>query len=97
MWRDSWKAKLWVQRKLIDVLDPSMIRLLAWRMRACKNIGRIKIRHNLPIYVPEREKEILKKRQQQAKRFGFSEKVMRILSKAIMHESKKIQRELAKT
>ncbi len=94
---DSWKAKLWAQRKLIDVLDPSMMQLLAWRMKACKNIGRIKIRHNLPIYVPAREKEILKKRQQQAKKFGFSEKVTRILSKAIMWESKRIQKELAKT
>ena len=97
MWRDSWKAKLWSQRKLIDVLDPLMMRLLAWRMRVCKNIGRIKIRHNLPIYVPEREKEILKNRQRQAKKFGFSEKVMRILSKVVMHESKRIQKELAKT
>lgn len=94
---DSWKAKLWAQRKLIDVLDPSMMQLLAWRMKASKNIGRIKIKHNLPVYMPEREKEILKKRQRQAKKFGFSEKVMRILSKAVMHESKRIQKELAKT
>jgi chorismate mutase/prephenate dehydrogenase len=96
MWRNSWEVKLWAQRKFIDVLDPLMMRLLAWRMKVCKNIGRIKIQHNLPIYVPEREKEILKNRQQQAKRLGFSEKVMRILSKAVMHESKRVQKELAK-
>ena len=97
MWRDSWKAKLWARRKFIDVLDPSMMQLLAWRMKACKSIGRIKSRYNLPIYVPEREKEILKKRQREAKKFGFSEKVMRILVKVIMWESKRIQKELAKT
>lgn len=97
MWRDSWKVKLWAQRKLINVLDPSMMRLLAWRMKACKSIGRIKSRHNLPIYVPEREKEILSKRQKQAKRFGFSEKATRILAKAVMWESKRIQKELTKT
>lgn len=97
MGRNSWKASLWVHRKFIDVLDPLMMRLLAWRMKVCKNIGRIKIQHNLPIYVPEREKEILKNRQQQAKKFGFSEKAMRILSKAVMWESKRIQKKLAKT
>lgn len=96
MWRDNWKVKLWVQRKFIDVLDPLMMRLLAWRMKVCKSIGKIKIKNNLPVYMPEREKEILKNRQQQAEKFGFSEKVMRILSKAIMWESKRIQKELVK-
>ena len=96
MWRDNWKNELWLQRKIIDVLDPLMMCLLAWRMKVCRNIGRIKIKHNLPVYVPEREKEILKNRQQQAGRFGFSEKAMRILSKAVMWESKRIQKELVK-
>jgi chorismate mutase len=95
MWRDNWKNELWLQRKIIDGLDPLMMCLLAWRMRVCRNIGRIKIKHNLPVYVPEREKEILEKRQQQARKFNLSDKVVKVLAKAVMWESKRIQRGLA--
>ena len=91
MWLNGWKAMLWLERKLIDVLDPLMMRLLGWRMKVCKGIGRIKIKHNLPIHVPEREKEILKMRQQQARKFNLSEKAVRILAKAVMWESKRVQ------
>ncbi len=94
MFKESWRIILWISRKLIDALDSTLMNLLSWRMEICKLIGRTKIRHNLPIHVPEREKELLKKRQRQAKKFGFSEKAMRILAKAVMSESKRIQSEL---
>lgn len=95
MLKESWRIILWLNRKLIDVLDPLMMCLLGWRMKICKVIGRTKIRHNLPIYVPEREKEILKKRQLQARKFNLSDKVVRIMAKAVMWESKRIQKGLA--
>lgn len=58
MLRESWRIILEVNRLMIDVLDFLLMNLLHWRMEICKVIGRTKIRHNLPIYVPEREKEI---------------------------------------
>ena len=94
MLRESWRIALWLNRKSIDVLDFLMMKILGWRMWICKWIGRIKTKHNLPIYVPEREKEILKKKQAQAKRLGISEKFVRIAAKAVMSESKRIQSEL---
>lgn len=94
MWQENWRLALKVSRFLIDALDFLMIKLLGWRMWLCKRIGRIKTRHSLPIYMPEREKEILKKRQMQAKKFNISDKAVRILVKAVMWESKRIQSEL---
>lgn len=94
MWKENWRLTLKVSRFLIDALDFLMMKMLGWRMWVCKGIGKIKIRHNLPIYSPEREKEVLKKRQIQARKFNLSDKVVRILAKAVMWESKRIQRGL---
>ena len=95
MWLNGWKAMLWLERELIDVLDPLMMCLLGWRMSICKGIGRIKIKHKLPIHVPEREKEILKKMQSLSRKFNLSDKAVRILAKAVMWESKRVQKGLA--
>lgn len=94
MLKESWRIILWLNRKSIDALDSLMMKMLGWRMEICKGIGRIKNRHSLPIYMPEREKEILKKRQIQGIKLGLSEKCIRILAKAVMHESKRIQKQL---
>jgi chorismate mutase/prephenate dehydrogenase len=94
--KENWKIKLWISRIIINTLDFLMMKLIGWRMFVCRGIGRIKIKYKLPIYAPEREKEILRRRQAQGGQHGFSEKFVRILVKAILWESKRIQAELFK-
>ncbi|MGH9677841.1 MAG: chorismate mutase [Candidatus Acidiferrum sp.] len=45
-------------RKQIDEMDGKLVELLNQRARAAKEIGRLKRDTNLPVYEPEREKEI---------------------------------------
>jgi chorismate mutase len=45
-------------RKKIDELDRRMVELLNERARAAQEIGRLKRNTNMPIYEPEREKQI---------------------------------------
>lgn len=43
----------------IDRIDSELLRLLNERARAALEIGRIKRDHDLPVYVPAREDEVL--------------------------------------
>jgi chorismate mutase len=44
--------------------------------------------------VPEREVEVISKRQQWGRMYGLREKFVRVLFKVVMHESRRRQREL---
>jgi chorismate mutase-like protein len=47
-------------RRRIDEIDRQLVELLNERSRCALEIGRIKQAENLPLYQPEREKEVLK-------------------------------------
>ena len=47
-------------RRQIDEIDQKLIKLLNERSKLANNIGQIKQQLGLPIYMPTREKEILK-------------------------------------
>ena len=46
-------------RKQIDEIDRKLIDLLNQRARAAREIGKLKQNTNLPIYEPDRERDIL--------------------------------------
>lgn len=46
-------------RRRIDEIDRQLVVLLNERSNCAKEIGRIKHHENLPVYQPEREKEVL--------------------------------------
>ena len=92
MWRNHWRWWLKVNRALIDVVDVVMLWLLRWRMVFCRRIGRVKRRHGLPIYVPEREQQVLKQRAAIGRRFEFEDTFIITLATAIMTESKRLQK-----
>jgi chorismate mutase/prephenate dehydratase len=48
-------------RKKIDKIDEQLTRLLDERMGLSFEIGKIKKEKNMPVYVPEREKEIFER------------------------------------
>ena len=49
-------------RKKIDEIDRQMLALFEQRMDATKQVGAFKKANHLPVFVPEREKEVLKSR-----------------------------------
>lgn len=53
-------------RKEIDTVDEALTALFLRRMALSREIGRIKAAQGLPLRVPEREKELLARRQEQA-------------------------------
>lgn len=46
-------------RKQIDEIDRKLVELLNQRARAAREIGKLKQNTNLPIYEPDRERDIL--------------------------------------
>jgi len=92
MWQKSWREKLKKLRNKINQIDFKIINLLGARMEVCRNIGIIKTQNNLPIYVPKRELEVIKNRQQNAGKKDLSDRFIKIIFRLIMTESKKIQK-----
>src|SRR5262245_21933951 len=46
-------------RRRIDELDPKLVELLNERSRCALEIGKLKQQQSLPLYQPDREKEVL--------------------------------------
>ncbi len=95
MWRDDWCKKLSEYRQGIDEIDFKVLELVGKRMELSEKIGEIKSELGLPVCVPEREKEVVSKRQQWGDGYGFRQMFVRVLFRVIMQESKRRQRELA--
>jgi chorismate mutase-like protein len=94
MWRDDWREKLSEYRQGIDEIDLRILELVDKRMELSSRIGEIKAAYSLPVCVPEREVEVISKRQQWGRMYGLREKFVRVLFKVVMHESRRRQREL---
>lgn len=74
-------------RVQIDKIDSQMVELLAQRAKITAQVGQYKSRVGLPIYVPEREAELINKRREQAKVSGVSPILVEDLLRRIMRES----------
>jgi chorismate mutase len=48
-------------RTQVDKIDRKILRLLQQRIKLSRRIGAVKRRHGAPVYVPEREREVLRK------------------------------------
>ncbi|RDV25226.1 bifunctional chorismate mutase/prephenate dehydrogenase [Alteromonas aestuariivivens] len=74
-------------RQDIDTLDDQLIELLAKRAKLTGSIGQIKAQTGMPVYVPEREKELIASRRQKAVSKGVSADMAEDLLRRIMRES----------
>ncbi len=79
-------------REKIDTLDKEIVRLFCERMAVSGDVARYKKEKGLPVYVPEREEELLSKVKELAKE-EFSDYTER-LYKEILSLSKKYQSEI---
>lgn len=74
-------------RKQIDDLDTQLVALLAARKTVTAAIGDVKRLHSMPIYVPEREAQLIHKRREQAKVLGLSEDLVEDVLRRMMRDS----------
>lgn len=74
-------------RAQIDSLDEELLQLLAKRLNVVHKIGEVKLQHGLPIYVPQRESEMLQKKREAATQLGLSPNLIEDILRRIMRES----------
>jgi len=83
-------------REAIDRVDDVLVKLLNQRAKYAIEIGEIKGVLSLPIYAPEREKQVLQ-HVEQASEGPLEEAAVRRLFERIIDESRRAEREGAKT
>jgi chorismate mutase/prephenate dehydrogenase len=74
-------------RQQIDGIDSQLVKLLAKRAKITAKVGQYKSQVGLPIYVPEREAELIAKRRAEAERLNVSPVLVEDLIRRIMRES----------
>lgn len=74
-------------REQIDALDKQMIDLLARRLALVEQVGEVKSRYGLPIYVPEREASMLASRRTEAEAKGVPPQLIEDILRRTMRES----------
>ena len=80
-------------RESIDDIDSQMVELLAKRSLLTRNVGLYKMMTGVPIYVPDRENELLEQRRKQAESIGVCPDLVEDLLRRIMRESYKTQQQ----
>ena len=80
-----------VLRLLIDAVDQKIITLISQRLELVNEVGEYKKAHNLPIFVPEREAEILANLGSKAQKLGVSESLIENLYAVMFEFSKQVQ------
>ena len=81
-------------RHRIDVIDDQLVRLLNVRVACALEIGRLKHEAGLPIYQPDREKQVLEQVKQAATKLSGpleAEAVVRIFER-IIDEARRAER-----
>ncbi|WP_386693119.1 MULTISPECIES: bifunctional chorismate mutase/prephenate dehydrogenase [unclassified Lonepinella] len=74
-------------RNEIDTLDSELIELFAKRLALVKKVGEVKHQQGLPIYVPEREADMLAARRQEAEKIGVPADLIEDVLRRVMRES----------
>lgn len=78
-------------RRRIDELDRKLVQLLNERSQCALEIGKLKHQANLPLYQPEREKEVLQNAEQNNKG-PLSHAAIRRLFERIIDEARAAER-----
>jgi len=81
-------------REAIDRVDEVLVKLLNQRARYAVEIGEIKGVLSLPIYAPEREKQVLQ-HVEQSSEGPLEEAAVRRLFERIIDESRRVERQSA--
>ena len=88
------EAELKRLREAIDRVDEVLVKLLNQRARYAVEIGEIKGALDLPVYSPDREKEVLR-HVEELSRGPLAGEAVRRLFERIIDESRRVERESA--
>lgn len=80
-------AELTALRDQIDEVDKSLLLLLARRLELVAEVGEVKSRYGLPIYVPDREAAMLNSRRNEAEALGVPPDLIEDVLRRVMRES----------
>jgi chorismate mutase len=89
------KLELEYMRQAVDSIDAEIIELLAKRMEISARMGEVKRQNNITAYQPERWREILETRCDQARKLSLDDHYISALYELIHSESIKKQLELS--
>jgi len=81
---EDWRGK-------INEIDRQLVRLLNERSRAAMEIGKLKQKANLPLYQPEREREVLENAER-ANSGPLPDTAIRRLFERILDEARSVER-----
>lgn len=87
------EIEIW--RKKIDELDVELTRLLNERTECAIEIGRVKARHQVSVYDPKREEQVISNVQEATRGLVTKEAVRRIFER-IIDETRRAERETMK-
>ena len=87
-------AELTALRDQIDEVDKALLNLLAKRLELVAEVGEVKSRFGLPIYVPEREASMLASRRAEAEALGVPPDLIEDVLRRVMRESVKTTKDL---
>lgn len=80
-------AELTALRDQIDEVDKALLELLAKRLELVAEVGEVKSKYGLPIYVPEREASMLASRRREAENMGVPPDLIEDVLRRVMRES----------
>jgi len=80
-------AELTALRDQIDEVDKALLDLLARRLELVAEVGEVKSKYGLPIYVPEREASMLASRRKEAQTLGVPPDLIEDVLRRVMRES----------
>jgi chorismate mutase len=78
-------------RQMVDSLDAEIVDIISRRMQLAKTLGGIKAENNIPIYQPERWREIIENRTKQGKDLDLNEEFVLKLFEVVHDKSIKVQ------
>jgi chorismate mutase/prephenate dehydrogenase len=78
-------------RQDIDAIDAQIVSLLADRQHVVREVATLKKAHNLPVYHPAREEDLISRRRQQAKDTGLEPDFIEEIYRTIIRRSRVVQ------
>lgn len=82
-------------RRCIDAADRALVRLLNQRIKLSIRIGRLKRAHGLPLFDPQRERDILR-RARRTNGGPLDARALRAVYRALLGESRRLTRRALK-
>ena len=81
-------------RESLDKLDKELITIVTERMNLVRKVAEYKKEKKLPMYDPEREKELIEARRKLAEELGINPDLVEDIFKRILEDSHRIGKEI---